>query len=82
MIDAEAARHYVSENLQNRMTDEYIVCEKAIKSAIEKGNYECHIYRDLMAKTIANLRNLGYKVDKRSDRNEDYIVISWHDVTK
>ena len=76
MISASTAYDRTIRNIENNTTEEMENISKEISDAVKNGRFRITINK-LSGIASVQLKNLGYKIDIKSQYNESYYVISW-----
>lgn len=79
MLDANEAFEKAQSKISNKTVEELEVCEKAINTAVDKGDVSCFVYQGLGKRAIRELRCLGYDVENLSSQKDGTMFqISWN----
>ena len=79
-ITAEWARKRSNELLGDKVTQELLKCEIAIKNAVKRNEMSCNVSMYAHTKTIQELNKRGFKVTQNNgidQRETDYLTITW-----
>lgn len=77
MMTAKQANNKAQKNVDDQDGKILDIIEQKIEEAVLKGLFSIS-YKGVLSRSAASkLRNLGYAVVYSSERNEDWIKISW-----
>lgn len=78
MITAKEARKSSNDNNTAKIKSELEEIDKAIHSAIQKGEFKINYYKPLSIQSTQVLYDNGYNLKPIPDqRDGDFIIISW-----
>ena len=80
MISAKQAKQIATSSVSERAKKQLEDIENRITEAANKGEFYCYIWDDLMPNVAYYLKQQGYTVKTRMERNETDTIISWSDV--